>query len=319
MRIRNVWNILKQTATEWSDDKAPQLGASLAFYSLLSLAPLLVIVLAIAGAVFGADAARGEIVSQIQGLVGKEGARAIEEMIAHAQRPKAGIVATILGTVTLLFGASGVFGQLQDALNTVWNVKPKPGRGVWGFIRTRFLSFSMVLGTGFLLLVSLALSAGLAGLGKVVGGLLPGMQFVWGIVNFCISFGVIAGLFALIFKYVPDVQIGWRDVGVGAVITALLFNLGKFGLGLYLGTQSVGSAYGAAGSLVVLVVWVYYSAQILLFGAELTQVYANQSGSRIEPDRHAEWANPGLEDANQPPRARMRSEPRGKQVSATSG
>ena len=291
MQVRETWDILKQTATEWSEDKAPQLGASLAFYSILSLAPLLVIALAIAGAIFGEEAARGEIVAQFQGLVGKEGAEAAEEMITHAKRPEAGIIATVLGTITLLFGASGVFGQLQDALNTVWDVKPKPGRGLWGYLRARFLSFSMVLGTGFLLLVSLVLSATLAGIGKTISGMLPEMQALWMVINFVVSFAVIAGLFALIFKYVPDVRIAWKDVVVGAILTALLFTIGKFALGLYLGRQGLGSAYGAAGSLVVLVVWVYYSAQILLFGAELTQVYARRYGSQIQPDENAEWAD----------------------------
>lgn len=289
MTLKSFWNVLKRAGTGWVEHRAPQLGASLAFYSILSLAPLVVIVLAIAGWVFGADAARGELVGQIQGLVGEEGAKAIEEMIAHAQRPGSGAVATLLGAVTLLFGASGVFGQLQEALNAVWGVEPKPGRGVWGLLRDRFFSFTMVLGTGFLLLVSLAMSAALAAAGKWLGGLLPGMEAVWGVVNFSVSFVVIAGLFALIFKYVPDVRIPWRDAVTGAVLTALLFNVGKSALGLYLGMQSVGSAYGAAGSLVVLAVWVYYSAQILLFGAEFTRAYAEERGARIEPDQNAKW------------------------------
>lgn len=287
MGVRDGWSMLRETFTEWQEDKAPQLGASLAFYSILSLAPLVVIVLAIAGAFFGDEAARGELVSQIRGLVGTEGGQAIEEMIAHARKPTTGILATILGTATLLFGASGVFGQLQDALNTIWDVKPKPGRGVWGFIRDRFFSFTMVLGTGFLLLVSLALSAGLAAVGRYVGGLIPGAEAIWTVVNALVSFAVIAGLFALIFKYVPDVKIQWKDVLVGAVITAAFFTIGKLGLGLYLGTQGIGSAYGAAGSLVVLVVWVYYSAQILLFGAEFTQVYARFAGSPVVPSANA--------------------------------
>lgn len=287
MRLHESWSILRETFQEWQEDKAPQLGASLAFYSLLSLAPLVVIALAIAGAFFGDEAARGELVSQIRGLVGSEGGQAIEEMITHARKPTAGVLATLLGTATLLFGASGVFGQLQEALNTIWNVKPKPGRGIWGLVKDRFFSFTMVLGTGFLLLVSLALSASLAAVGRYLGGLIPEAQAAWAVVNGLVSFAVVAALFALIFKYVPDVAIRARDVLVGAVITAAFFTVGKFALGLYLGTQGIGSAYGAAGSLVVLVVWVYYSAQILLFGAEFTQVYARHAGVAAPPTANA--------------------------------
>jgi len=287
--IGEAWPVLKQTVSEWVDDKAPQLGAALAFYSILSLAPLLVIVITIAGAVFGADAAQSEIVAQMERLVGRDGAEAVEEMIAHAQQPETGVTASVVGVVTLLLGASGVFGQLQDTLNTIWNVKPKPGRGIGGFLRDRFLSFAMVLGTGFLLLVSLVLSATLASLGKFLSGLLPGAETLWLIVNEIVSFAVIAVLFGLIFKLVPDVKTSWKDIWVGAALTALLFTVGKFVLGLYLGRQSVGSAYGAAGSFVVLVIWIYYSAQILFFGAELTQVYAQRYGSRIVPDENAQW------------------------------
>jgi len=279
--------LLKQTASEWSEDKAPRLGAALAFYSVLSIAPLVVIVLAIAGLVFGAEAARGELVAQIEGMVGRDGARAIEEMIANAQRPSRGILATVLGAVTLLLGASGVFGQLQDALNTIWEVEPKSGRGLWGFIKDRFLSFTMVLGTGFLLLVSLVISAGLHMVGEYMSGLMPAAEWIWQIANFMISFSIITLLFALIFKIVPDAKVAWRDVWVGAALTAALFTAGKFVLGWYLGRGTVGSAYGAAGSLVVLLVWIYYSAQILFFGAEFTQVYAKRRGAQIVPAEDA--------------------------------
>jgi membrane protein len=288
MFLKEAWAVLKQTGQEWVEDNAARLGAALAFYSVLSLAPLLVIVIAIAAAVFGEEAARGEVVAQIEGMVGREGAQAIQDMIAHAQKPAAGTVATVLGVAVLLFGASGVFGQLQDALNTIWEVRPKSGRGVWGVVKDRFFSFAMVLGTGFLLLVSLTVSAVLHALGEYLAGLMPGLESVWLVVNFLISFGVITLLFALIFKLVPDVKIAWKDVWVGAVLTALLFTAGKFLLGLYLGRGSVSSAYGAAGSLVVLVVWIYYSAQILFFGAEFTQVYAKRYGSQITPSENAE-------------------------------
>ena len=287
MGLKTSWEMLKQTGLDWVEDKAPQLGAALAFYSVLSVAPLLLIAIAIAGLVFGEEAARGEIVAQIRGMVGEEGAVAIQEMLAHARKPGAGILATVFGIATLLFGASGVFGQLQDSLNTIWEVRPKPGGGVWGFIRSRFLSFAMVLGTGFLLLVSLVLSAVLAALGNYLGGLLPGWAAFVQIANLLISFGVVTLLFALIFKLLPDVRIAWKDVWVGAALTAFLFTVGKFLIGLYLAHAGAGSAYGAAGSLVVLVLWIYYSAQILFFGAEFTQVYAKQYGSQIVPAANA--------------------------------
>ncbi len=288
MLWNDVWAILKKTGNDWLEDKAPRLGAALAFYSVLSLAPLLVIVLAIAGSAFGEEAARGEIVSQIQGLVGTKGAEAIQDLIVHAQRPGEGTMAAILGTITLLFGASGVFGELQDSLNTIWNVRARPGGGIWGFLRERFLSFAMVLGTAFMLVVSLVISAILAALGKYMGGLFQGFDALVGSVEAVISFTVITGLFALIFKMVPDVEIGWRDTLMGAVVTALLFIVGKFLLGLYLGRSGIASAYGAAGSLVVLVVWIYYSAQILYFGAELTQAYTHHFRADVAPSTNAE-------------------------------
>jgi len=282
------WGLIKQTVTDWLDDKAPRLGAALAFYSVLSLAPLLVIVLAIAGFVFDEEAARGEIVSQIEGLVGHDGAQAIQDLIVHAQRPAEGILATLLGTITLLLGASGVFGELQDSLNTIWEVRPKPGRGIWGMIRDRFFSFAMVLGTAFLLIVSLVVSATLAAAGNFATELMPAWEVILPLIGMVISFAIITLLFAAIFKFVPDVRIAWRDVWIGAIVTAALFSLGKYALGLYLGRSGVSSAYGAAGSLVVLVIWVYYSAQILFFDAELTQVYARSRGSDIVPSRNAE-------------------------------
>jgi membrane protein len=208
-------------------------------------------------------------------------------MIASASQPKAGIIATVASIATLLFGASGVFGALQDALNTIWEVTPKPGRGMLGMLRDRFVSFTMLLGVGFLLLVALVLSAGLAALGKFLGGLLPIPEAVLQAMNFVISFGVITLLFALIYKILPDAEIRWSDVWTGAAVTALLFTIGKFVLGLYLGKGSAGSAYGAAGSLIVVLLWVYYSAQILFFGAEFTQVYANTYGSRVVPSPNA--------------------------------
>ena len=281
-KMVDVWNLLKQTFQEWSEDRAPQLGASLAFYTALSIAPLLVIALGVASFVFGEEAARGEIQNQMQSLVGDEGAGAIEDMIDNANKPATGTIATLLGVATLLFGAAGVFGELQHSLNAIWEVEPKK-RGILGMIRDRFLSFAMVMGIAFLLLVSLLLSAALATLGTVLDRLPEELHWLAQALNFAASFVVITLLFAMMFKLLPDVEMAWSDVWLGAVITAALFAVGKFAIGLYLGHSSMASSYGVAGSFVVLLVWVYYSAQILFFGAELTQVYANKYGSGISP------------------------------------
>jgi len=278
--------VLKEAGGEWVEDKASRLGAALAYYTVFSLAPLLVIVIAVAGFFFGPEAAQGQIAGQIRSVVGEEGAQAVQDMIKHAQHPGASALASAVGVVILLCGAAGLFGQLQDALNTIWEIQPKPGRGVWGFIRDRFLSFSMVLGTCFLLLVSLVISAALAALGSLFGEWQASV--VGQAVNFVVSFAVITGLFAMIFRFLPDAKIAWRDVWLGAVVTSLLFSVGKFAIGLYLGHSSVGSAYGAAGSLAVLLVWIYYSAQIFLFGGELTKAFADHFGSRIVPKENAE-------------------------------
>ncbi len=281
MIFKEAWILLKQAGADWQEDKASQLGAALAFYSILSLAPLLVIAIAIAGFIFGEDAARGQLARQMEETVGGEGAQAIQTMLSHANRPATGIVATILGVVTLLFGASGVFGQLRDSLNTIWEIDPPPQKGIWPLIRDRLFPFTLVLGTGFLLLVSLLLSAMIAGVKAYASGWLPGADALWQALHVAVSFVVIALLFAMIYKFLPATKVAWRDVWLGAVITAVLFLIGKLALGLYLGMAAVGSAYGAAGSLVVLLVWIYYAAQILFFGAELTQVCAQRYGSRV--------------------------------------
>lgn len=278
-----VFLLLKQTAKEWSEQDVPRLGAALSFYTLFAIAPLFVIVLAVAGFWFGAEAASGELFGQVSGLVGTEGGKAIQSLVVAADQPKTGAWATVIAAATLVVGATGVFVQLQDALNSVWGVRRVPGRGLRNFIKDRLLSMALIVGIGFLLLVSLVLSAGLSMLGKFMGGLLPAQEALLQVINFVISFGVITLLFAMIFKVLPDVKIAWREVWIGAMITALLFNLGKFLLGLYLGRSSATSAYGAAGSLVIVLLWVYYSAQILFFGAKFTQIYANQYGSRLEP------------------------------------
>jgi membrane protein len=282
-----IWGLLKNTFTDWQEDKAPRLGASLAYYTVFSLAPLLLIVIAIAGLAFGQEAVQGQIVTQVGNLVGEQSAGALQSMIQGARKPQTGAIASAIGIATLLFGASGVFGALQDALNTIWEVAPKPGRGVLGILRDRFVSFTMVLGVGFLLLVALVVSAGLAALGTMLGEMLPAPAVVLQVINLVFAFGVITLLFAMIFKILPDAEIHWGDVWIGAAVTALLFTIGRFALGLYLGRSAFGSAYGVAGSFIVILLWVYYSAQILFFGAEFTQVYANTYGSRVVPDENA--------------------------------
>lgn len=292
LKPSQLWTLFRDTFTAWNNDKVPRHGAALAYYTVLSLVPLLVVIIAIIGLIFGREVGQGYILGQIGSLVGPQSAEAIKEMIQRASEPSTGIVATVLATGTLLLGASGVFAQLQDSLNSIWGVKPKEGRGLWGIIHDRFLSVAALLGTGFLLLVSLALSAALAAFGKWFGGWLPAPEFVLQGSELLISLVVITGLFALMFKVLPDAQVAWRDVWVGAALTALLFTIGKFAIGMYLGKSDVGSAYGAAGSLVIVLVWVYYSAQILLFGAEFTQVYANSVGARIVPSENAVVEDP---------------------------
>jgi membrane protein len=278
--LRSLFDLLKETVQEWNNDKAPRLAAALAYYTAFSIAPLLIISIAIASAIFSEEAVRGQLDNQIQGVVGAQAADAVQEMIANSSRDTTGIIASIIGVVTLLLGAAGLFGQLQDALNTVWGVPPRANHGILETIKDRFISFAMVLGIGFLLLVSLVISTVLSALNGWVVGLLPSAEFLAQILNFAVSFGVVTLLFAAIYKVLPDTPIKWNDVWIGAAVTALLFTIGKFLLGLYLGNSTIASGYGAAGSFVVLLVWIYYSAQILLLGAEFTQVYARRHGSR---------------------------------------
>ncbi len=286
-RIKLIFHLLRETFNEWNEDKAPRLAAALAYYTAFSIAPLLVITVSIAGLAFGEDAVQGHLRYQIQGLVGGQAAGAIEEMLTNFHHPDTGILATVIGLVTLLLGAAGLFGQLQDALDTIWEVAPKPGQGILSIIRQRFISFTMVLGIGFLLLVSLVISAAVSAVGNFVSVHVAPPQFALQVVNFLISFGITTLLFAVIYKVLPDARIAWRDVWMGAAVTSLLFNIGKLLIGLYLGNSTIGSAYGAAGSFVVLLLWINYSAQILLFGAEFTQVYARTYGSRIVPSANA--------------------------------
>ncbi|MGB7417109.1 MAG: YihY/virulence factor BrkB family protein [Thermosynechococcaceae cyanobacterium] len=266
MTVKQIGRLLIATFKEWNEDQAPRMAAALAYYTVFSLAPLLLLVVAIAGIFLGPEAAQGQIVSQFQGLLGKEGAEAIQSAIENASQSGSGLLASVISIVTLLLGACGVFTQLQSALNTAWEVKAKPKLGIWGFIRSRFLSFSMILVIAFLLMVSLVVSAGLAALSQFTGTL-PGADFLWQILNVAIALGILTLLFAMIFKVLPDAKIAWNDVWVGAFITALLFSVGKQALGVYIGNGSMGSAYGAASFLLILLVWIYYSAQILFFGA----------------------------------------------------
>lgn len=288
MNPKEAVSILKETFSEWMGDQAPALGAALAYYTVFSLAPLLIISISIAGLVFGREAAQGQIFDQLRGLLGDASGHAMEVIVQDASaEPKTGLVATVVGFITLLFGASGVFGQLQVSLNAIWGVQPKPGRGIVGIIQDRILSFGFILVVGFLLLVSLLLTAAISFVGQRFGEMVPGMEVLAQLLNAIFSLAVITLLFAMMFKFLPDAIIAWRDVWIGAFLTALLFSVGKFALGFYLGTSGVASSYGAAGSLIVLLVWVYYTSQIVFFGAEFTQVYANRFGSHVTPANNA--------------------------------
>lgn len=278
--MKQYLGLFKEAFTEFGDDKAQRLAASLAYYTIFSIAPLLLISVAIAGLMFGKSEAQAQIVAQLKTLFGAGGGQAMEDMLKSAANPKSGALAIIIGFATLLFGAAGVFGQLKDALNTIWNVEEKKKGGVLSMMRVRFFSFAMVLGVGFLLLVSLVLDAAVSAMGKYAGDRLPGGEALWQTLQLVVSFGVITVLFALIFRFLPDVRVEWRDVRFGAFFTAVLFIAGKVLLGLWLGKGTAGSAYGAAASLIVLLLWIYWSANILFFGAELTQVYARTHGSK---------------------------------------
>jgi len=270
-------------------DKAPQLGAALAYYTVFSLAPLILVLLAIIGVIFRDDPAGAwhKITQQMSYFLDPSALQVVQNIAEKASQPGKSTIATIIGITLAIFGASGVFGQLQDALNTIWGVKAKPTQGIWGFLRSRFLSFAMVAGICFLLLVSLAIEALLKGFSHYVQSVLPGGIVIAVTVYLVFDFAVVVLLFAMIFKFLPDVQIQWRDVWIGAIITAILFGIGKWLLGFYLGSGAAGSAYGAASSLITLLLWVYYSSQILLFGAEFTQVYAARSGRAFKPSEYA--------------------------------
>jgi membrane protein len=285
-RLRHLGSLLKETAVQWDEDQAARQAASLALYTLLSIAPLLIVSIKVAGIVLGDEAARGQISQEMGKLVGPQAGAAIEAMVAVAREPGQGVLGSFVGLAVLLFGASGVFGELQTSLNQIWEVKPKPGRGVLGFLRDRFFSFTMVMGVAFLLLVSMVVSAALATVTEHFRDLIPYAP-LWWTLNVAIGIGITTLLFALIYKIIPDARINWHDVWVGAFFTAVLFSVGRVALSWYVGRSATVSPFGAAGSLVALIVWVYYSAQILFFGAEFTQVFATRYGSRIEPAPNA--------------------------------
>jgi membrane protein len=305
MNLKQIWALIKQSVSSWMNDYAPSMGAALAYYTLFSIAPLLLIVIAVAGVFFGPEAARGEIFEQLHGLIGEEGAIAVQGLLESASQPGRGTIATIVGVVTLLIGATTVFAELQSDLDRVWRA-PAAARasGIWALLRGRLLSLGMVLAIGFLLLVSLIASAALSAFGKWWGHLLGGWETLLQVINFIVSFAIITGLFALIYKILPRVKIAWRDVWIGAALTSLLFAIGKFLIGLYLGKSGIASGFGAAGSVVVLLIWVYYSAQIFLLGAEFTWVYAHTRGSRAtEPIPEAPQAIPVHSELPEPYRA----------------
>ncbi len=289
--LSSLPKLLSLTYQGWKEDKASRLAAALAYYTIFSLAPLLVIVIAVAGLIWQQDAVQSSVMNQIQGLAGAEGSEFVSGLLTSASNPAQGIVATIIGIITLLFGALGVFNELHNALNTIWEVKEEKVEGFWNSIKkvifSRFLSFTMILGIGFMLLVSLVITAGISATEEMLASVLPFHELILQIINLVLSIAVITLFFALVFKFLPDAEIAWRDVWVGAFFTAVLFSLGKTLIGLYLGSSAIASSYGAAGSLVLLLVWIYYSAQILFFGAEFTQVYANQLGSKIGPEGQA--------------------------------
>lgn len=279
MNVRRIFPLLKQTATEWLDDNAPSRAASLSYYTIFSIAPLLLIAVAIAGLVFGQKAVSGQLSAQLQSLLGSSSAAAVEAMMASASKLGSGVVASIVGVVLLGLGACGAFVELQDTLNAMWDVDKTKTSGIIGFLKARILSFAMIGVIAFLLLVSLVVSAALAAVGHFAKDSLPAGEALFHVLNFVVSFGVITFLFAAIFKILPDAKVPWRDVWLGAAVTALLFVIGKLLIGLYLGKSSASSSYGAAGSFAVLLIWIYYSSMIVFFGAEFTQVYAHAEGT----------------------------------------
>jgi membrane protein len=271
--------LAKSTVSSWLDDYAPSMGAALSYYTVFSLAPLLLIVVSVAGLVFGEDAVRGELFGQLQGLMGADAAKAVQGLLAGASKPSHGIVGTVVGIAVLVFGATTVFGELQDDLDRIWRAPAREGGGVWSLLRARLLSFGMILALAFLLMVSLVIGAVISALGKWWGPMFGGWEVLAQVVNVVVGFALTTAIFAIIYKMMPRVHVRWHDVWIGSIVTALLFTIGKFLIGLYIGKSGVASGFGAAGSLILVFVWVYYSAQIFLLGAEFTWVYARTHGS----------------------------------------
>jgi membrane protein len=293
------WSLIGETFREWYSDQAPRLGAALSYYTIFALAPVLVVVIAVAGFFLGPEAAQGRLNQQLEDLFGAQAAGVVQTMLVKAGEPRSGLVATLIGLVMLLVGATSVMLELQSALNSVWKVVPKPGQGVAGVVKERVLSLALVISIGFLLLVSLAMSAALAAFGDALARVLPGGLILGYVLNYGVSVFVVALFFGMLFKWLPDAKISWHDVWIGACVTSLLFHVGKLLIGLYLGKASVASAFGAAGSLAILLVWIYYSSQIVLLGAEFTRIYANRYGSHVVPSSNAMAAPsvPPLADA----------------------
>ena len=282
MTAKNIWILTKAAASSWVDDYAQSMGAALAYYTMLSIAPFLLIVISLSGMIFGLEAARGEIAAQLQGLMGREGAEAVQQLLESASKPAEGVPAAVAGLVLLLIAATSVFAELQDSLDRIWRAPQRPRRPIWSLLRTRLLSFGTIAGISFLLMVSLVVSAGLAALGKMWGSRFADWQAMVGAVNAVFSYVLTTTVFAMIYKVMPRVRVAWTDVLIGASVTSLLFTIGKSLIGVYIGTSGVTSGFGAAGSLVMAMIWVYYSAQIFLLGAEFTWAYALTFGSRKE-------------------------------------
>ena len=286
--LKGAWHLIRDSGKEWSADKAPRLGASLAYYTVFAIAPVLLVAMSVAALVLGQEAAQGHIIDELRSMFGADTAKMIQEALARSSERKSGVIGTVVGVGTLLLGATAVMIELEAALDAVWKVIPRPGRGLKGLVRERLLSLGLVLSLGFLLMVSLVTSAVLAAMGDLLEHWsFPGAELVGHVLNNTLSVGLIAVFFALIFKYLPSTKIAWRDVWFGALVTSALFHVGKIGIGFYLGRATVASTFGAAGSLAVLLVWVYYSAQIVLYGAEMTRLFAERYGSGVHPDEGA--------------------------------
>ncbi len=280
MALKNIWILVKAAVSSWVADYAQSMGAALAYYSLFSIAPLLLIVISVAGLIFGVEAARGEIVGQLQALTGRHGAEAVQGLLARVSEPAESVTAMLIGGIMLLIGSTSVFAELQDALDRIWRAPKRRRSGIWSLLRARLLSFGMIMGIGFLLIVSLVVSAALAALGRMWGSVFADWAVIAHMIDFLVSFVFTTIMFAMIYKIMPRVKVAWADVWIGAAVTAILFTIGKFLIGFYIGKSGFTSGFGAAGSLVVMLLWVYYSAQIFLLGAEFTWAYALTFGSR---------------------------------------